>query len=179
MDSKFEEINNAYVKYQTEVNLAYIDCERFICKMVDGLAIYLNCERNDLVFGPTLSKFDEAKSNVMNLMESIEMEEDAYWHFGLGIILRGHSQGLVDRTQFAQFAVKKDNNNEFLLKVEEEAEFTIHEDNEEEFKVLYEFYFKNIKDYFKEILQDFVNGEVQKDYRGFLTLNPQNYKKLK
>ncbi len=58
MDSKFEEINNAYVKYQTEVNLAYIDCERFICKMVDGLAIYLNCERNDLVFGPTLSKFD-------------------------------------------------------------------------------------------------------------------------
>ncbi len=44
----------------------------------------------------------------MKLTESIEMEEDAYWHFGLGIILRGHSQGLVDRTQFAQFAVKKD-----------------------------------------------------------------------
>ena len=155
MDSKFEEINNAYVKYQIEVNSSFSDCERFIYKMVDGLAVYLGCDRKDLVFGPTLRKFDESKSKVMDLMEATEMEGDGYWHFGLGIKLYGHSKGLFDRTQFAQFAVKKVDD-EFLVNFEYDREFNIHEDNDYEFNVLYEFYFNQIKDYFKEL---FPNGE--------------------
>ena len=155
MDSKFEEINDAYVKYQIEVNSSFSDCERFIYKMVDGLAVYLGCDRKDLVFGPTLRKFDESKSKVMDLMEATEMEGDGYWHFGLGIKLYGHSKGLFDRTQFAQFAVKKVDD-EFLVNFEYDREFNIHEDNDYEFNVLYEFYFNQIKDYFKEL---FPNGE--------------------
>ncbi len=155
MDSKFEEINNAYVKYQIEVNSSFSDCERFIYKMVDGLAVYLGCDRKDLVFGPTLRKFDESKSKVMDLMEATEMEGDGYWHFGLGIKLYGHSKGLFDRTQFAQFAVKKVDD-EFIVNFEYDREFNIHEDNDYEFNVLYEFYFNQIKDYFKEL---FPNGE--------------------
>jgi hypothetical protein len=155
MDSKFEEINDAYVKYQIEVNSSFSDCERFIYKMVDGLAVYLGCDRKDLVFGPTLRKFDESKSKVMDLMEATEMEGDGYWHFGLGIKLYGHSKGLFDRTQFAQFAVKKVDD-EFIVNFEYDREFNIHEDNDYEFKVLYEFYFNQIKDYFKEL---FPNGE--------------------
>jgi len=155
MDSKFEEINDAYVKYQIEVNSSFSDCERFIYKMVDGLAVYLGCDRKDLVFGPTLRKFDESKSKVMDLMEVTEMEGDGYWHFGLGIKLYGHSKGLFDRTQFAQFAVKKVDD-EFIVNFEYDREFNIHEDNDYEFNVLYEFYFNQIKDYFKEL---FPNGE--------------------
>ncbi|MGA2677394.1 MAG: hypothetical protein ABSE83_10935 [Methanobacterium sp.] len=155
MDSKFEEINDAYVKYQIEVNSSFSDCERFIYKMVDGLAVYLGCDRKDLVFGPTLRKFDESKSKVMDLMEATEMEGDGYWHFGLGIKLYGHSKGLFDRTQFAQFAVKKVDD-EFIVNFEYDREFNIHEDNDYEFNVLYEFYFNQIKDYFKEL---FPNGE--------------------
>jgi hypothetical protein len=155
MDSKFEEINDAYVKYQIEVNSSFSDCERFIYKMVDGLAVYLGCDRKDLVFGPTLRKFDESKSEVMDLMEATEMEGDGYWHFGLGIKLYGHSKGLFDRTQFAQFAVKKVDD-EFIVNFEYDREFNIHEDNDYEFNVLYEFYFNQIKDYFKEL---FPNGE--------------------
>ena len=124
MDSKFEEINDAYVKYQIEVNSSFSDCERFIYKMVDGLAVYLGCDRKDLVFGPTLRKFDESKSKVMDLMEATEMEGDGYWHFGLGIKLYGHSKGLFDRTQFAQFAVKKVDD-EFIVNFEYDREFNI------------------------------------------------------
>jgi hypothetical protein len=123
--------------------------------MVDGLAVYLGCDRKDLVFGPTLRKFDESKSKVMDLMEATEMEGDGYWHFGLGIKLYGHSKGLFDRTQFAQFAVKKVDD-EFIVNFEYDREFNIHEDNDYEFNVLYEFYFNQIKDYFKEL---FPNGE--------------------
>ena len=91
------------------------------------------------------------------LIHAISLEEDNYWHFGIGLTVCKAPETLPEELILIHLKFRKNNQNKYFIKyVHGEREFEITKGNSNSYKPFFIFLFEIIITSYEEQLQQFI-----------------------
>lgn len=149
--TKFEDLKEKFTEVVNENDAKKEAILPFVSKLVEGLTQYLGCDENDIFhFKANVPHFVE---NRVPLSESLDIGDDLFWHFDLGILINHNEDIAFGVLPVFDVAVKPVNDN-YDVKVVRDGEiwreFTINP-SEEEYTEFNEFFYSTLEDYIEEL----------------------------
>ncbi len=162
--SKFKELCGAYSGARKHYAEYRTCCGDFGNSLIKGMIEYFECPREHINFFPLAGDVDPKKK--YSLVSAMLLDDDTYWHFGLGLTLCPAESESPDETVVLPFAMKK-GHDLFIVRIGTLQEFQIHENNQDEYQSFYNFVFQRIKEDYEKGLQRFLDKEVNSRKIGF------------
>lgn len=166
--TKFEELCGACVVSRQKFINYRDECSDFAVRVVNKLEDYFGMSNPNLVSYVPLDKEPEERLTY-TVSAAIHLNEDSYWHFGVMLKFYDLSHDdNINMSDLIKLKIKiKKVDNHFVLKFGDKHEkFLIERD--EDLIPFYDLVYREIKDYFDNNLEKFLNGE--KPSLGFLDL---------
>ena len=163
--SKFEDLCRAYA-ISRKSYFDYRDaCLKFGTNLVNGMMRYFQCPKEQVQFIPLKEVIPPGLTS--NLLGAMHLDDDTFWHFGLGITLYEAPNIFPQETVLLRVLMKK-THGYFIVKLGTRGEeFKIHGDKPDDFTVFYEFVFSQIKESYEKGLQRFLEQEETSRKIGF------------
>ena len=163
--SKFEDLCRAYATSRKNY-FDYRDaCLKFGTNLVNGMIDYFKCPREQVKFIPL--KEDIKPNTMYSLLGAMDLDDDTFWHFGLGLTLYEAPNVFPQETALLPLLVKKVDDS-FIVKFGTHGEeFKIHKDKPDEQTAFYEFVFRQIKESYEKALQRFLEQKETSRKIGF------------
>lgn len=149
--TKFEDLKEKFTEVINENDAKKQTILPFVSKLVEGLALYLGCDENNIFhFKVNAGHFVE---NGVSLSESMEFGADSFWHFDLGILINHNEDIAFGVLPVFDIAVNPVND-KYDVKVVRDGEiwreFTINP-SEEEYTEFNDFFYSTLEDYIEEL----------------------------
>lgn len=161
--SKYGELCKAYNNAMEKSSDYEETCKDFIINFQNGFIKYLGCENGEVCFYGSKKVYKDPKGP-LNIHEAIYLDDDTFWHFGLGIKLKGEDH-YVDRVQILELAIKGEEN-KFTLKYDFDGGklFKIkNSEDQRELEKVYGLLFDYLKERFDNQLEVFLNQKDSED----------------
>lgn len=118
---------------------------------------YFDCPREQVTYIPLAGEIDP--KHKYSLAATMNLGEDTYWHFGLGITLCPVEDDGPTETVMLAFSLKR-HDDYFDIRISGlNDEFHIHENSHDEYALFYDFIFDKIKEDYEKGLQKFLDQE--------------------
>ncbi len=169
--TKFEELCKIYTDAGKDFNNYRWKCIDFAQNMGEGLADYLECKKEDVQYYlvSNLPQSDEARlPQEAHLRDALFLEDDTFWHYGMGINL--YMEGIRNpaTTYILELAIKEVNKNFIIKFIKQQQEFNIDPSKPEDLRPVYEFIFDEIKGRFDNELEKFLKHRSTEHYPGYM-----------
>jgi len=155
--SKFDELCHAYSTARTNYMDYRKSCHDFAGDFISGMLDYYGCPREQVTYIPLSGQIDP--KHRYSLADTMQLAEDTYWHFGMGITLCPVEDEGPGETVALAFAVKKHESIYYIRIGGFEQEFEFHEKSKTEYNKFYDFLFSRIKEDYEKGLQKFLDQE--------------------
>jgi len=153
--SKFEELCKSYATARENYFNYRNACWDFASHLVSGMIDYFQCPKEQVKFIPL--KGDEKPGSVYTLMGAMHLDDDTFWHLGVGLTLYIAPNVFPHETILLPLLIKKVTDY-FIVKLDgHQKEFKIHIDKTDEFDTFYEFVFQQIQETYEKGLQRFLD----------------------
>ncbi len=163
--SKFKELCKAYETARINFFDYRRDCHTFASKLIDGLIDFLQCPKEQIKFIPL--KKDYESDFTYTLMGAMHLNDDTFWHLGVGITLYKEPNIFPHETVLISFLIKEKSDS-FTVKLGDSGkEFEILKDKPEDFNEIYEFIFNQIKETYEKGLKRFLEQKETSREIGF------------
>lgn len=163
--SKFDQLCKAYSKARKNYFDYRTDCTSFTTWLMTGFLTYLNCPADQLRYFPMKGEIRPGHS--YTLMGAMDLEEDTFWHFGVGLTLFEKKDVTPQETVVFEFMIKR-NENSYTVKMDTGGhEYHIAKDDTTAAHRLYEAIFEEIRDSYTTGLQHFLEQDETARKIGF------------
>ncbi len=169
--TKFEELCKIYTKAGKDFNDYRWKCIDFATEMGEGLADYLECNKDDIQYYlvSTVAQPKEATPpQEAHPRDALFLEDDTFWHYGMGINLYMESIKNPATTYIFDLAIKEENKNFIIKFLKQQQEFNIDPSKPAQFQPMYEFIFDEIKARFDNELEKFLKHRSTEHYPGYI-----------
>ncbi|MFA6583629.1 MAG: hypothetical protein WCS77_04960 [Elusimicrobiaceae bacterium] len=163
--SKFNQLCKAYATARKSFFDYRDECFEFTSWLLEGLVSYLDCPVEQIGYFPL--KGDFQPGHTYTLMGAMDLEDDTYWHFGMGITLYEQKKKFPHETVLFEFMIKKADG-KFTVKMDAEGtEFHIAKDDPASAHKLYEKIYEEIRESYSSGLQHFLEEDETARKIGF------------
>lgn len=170
--TKFEELTDIYTNAGKDFDNYRWNCIEFAIKIGEGVADYLECEKEDIQYYLTSNlsgKPQEAnKSREAHPRDALILENDTFWHYGMGVNLYFESNKNPATTYIFDLALKGEKTNFIVKFPSQQKEFNIDPDKPEDFHPMNEFIYDAIKNRFENELEKFLKHKSTEHYPGYM-----------
>lgn len=164
--SKFKNLCSAY----STARQNYADyrkcCSEFANSLINGMIEYFECPREMISFFPLTGEFDPKRK--YSLSAAMKLDNDTFWHFGLGLTLCPSESEGPDETVILPFSVKK-SDDLYTVRFGNVEEFQINYDDKDKYKDFYEYIYNRVRSDYEKGLQRFLDREQSSRKIGFQT----------
>ncbi len=171
--SKFQELCKAYSKAQTDFGTYQDQCHQFSISLVKELKAFLQIPESQF----SLYKINEEQEFEIvppSLINAINLLEDSYWQFGIGLTVCSAPETLPQELILISVTFKKNMDETFTLKYGiESTEFTISQKDPDSYLTFFKFMHEQIMSAYNDQLQEFIGQDTKR------TLGYKNNNKAK
>ena len=97
------------------------------------------------------------------LIHAIELKEDHYWHFGIGITVCKTAETLPEELILIHITYKKKNDNSYIIKYAyKDQKFEITKGESTSYIPFFDFLFEEISTSYKQQLQQFIGEKTER-----------------
>lgn len=165
--SKYQEIAQLY--HQTRLNFRQYeeDCSTFSRELVTGFLEYMGWPREQEINYLAVGEEIDPSNKFFALAGAMEMDNEAFWHFGVELRLQ-ESSGAYPLSLVLSFFIKKVGE-DFIVKLGPKGrEMKIPQSKRGNLEPFYDVVFRQIKDFFANNYEKAITGN-QKEF-GFITI---------
>lgn len=160
--SKFRQLCAAYGKAQIQFEAYKKDCHQYAIEIIEELKGYYKVPESQF------SLYRIVDNHGFELVtpaaiHAIELKEDNYWHFGVGLTVCQAPETLPEELILIHLMFRKNSKGQYFLKYAfEEDEFEIKRDDPATYKPFFDFLFNIIIKSYQESLQRFVGVKTER-----------------
>lgn len=154
--TKFNELCNSYRLSREKYFNYRNECIDFADKLVGNMIGYFQWPKEQIKY---VSPKGNDSDSVYTLRGVLSLEDDTFWHFGLGLTLYESPDIKPYETAIIHILLKKDCEH-FIVKIKNfKDEFEIFKDKPEDFENFFEFIFNKIKEDYEKDFEIFFEQE--------------------
>ncbi len=143
------------------------ECHDMARELISGLGKYLGCPEDTMSFHPQKEE-DEKPGTTYSLMGAMNLQDDTYWHFKIGILIYEAPNISPKQLNLFDFSLKKMKTGKFGVKAMADGkEFTVDPKDPATFTAVYEEITKTIIAGYKTGLEKFLEQDVEVRKIGF------------
>ncbi|MCW5516995.1 hypothetical protein [Muriicola sp. Z0-33] len=160
--SKFHQLCGAYSAAQDQFENYKKDCHTFSIEIVKELKAYYEIPEGQF----SLYRIDDSKAFHLvapALIHAIDLKEDNYWHFGIGLTVCKAPETLPEELILIHIKYRKNSKGQYFLQYEYEGEeFEVFRNTSESYIPFFDFLFTVILNSYKDSLQRFVGVRTER-----------------
>lgn len=158
--TKFHQLCNAYNTAQSKFDVYKTDCHLFSMEVVRELKSYYNIPESQF----SLYKISKQKGFELvpsALIHAIALEEDHYWHFGLGLTVCKAPETLPEELILIHLMFRKNEDEKYFIKyANRDEEFEIKKGDSTSYHLFFDFLLEMILSSYNEHLQQFIGEKT-------------------
>ncbi len=168
--TRFHKLCNAYGTAQEKFEAYKTDCHLLSIEIVKELKAYYNVPETQFSLY-SINADDDFELVTPALIHAIQLKEDHFWHFGVGLTVCRAPETLPEELILIHLMFRKNNKDQYFIKYAyDDQEFEVKKGKLSSYTPFFDFIFDAILNSYDTQLQQFV-GQKTKRRLGFRVYN--------